>query len=118
VKNLVSLIGIAVLFFGCDNNSTDDLIDATIVENATYTEHIKPIIDFNCTGCHATVPQGGAPMPLVSYDHVKEAVLQRGLLNRISRAQGQEGMMPNGGTRLPQHQIDVIAQWAEQGFQE
>jgi len=68
--------------------------------------------------CHASTPQNGAPMPLVTYAQVKQAVQERGLLDRISRAQGTPGMMPNGGTRLPQNQIDLISQWEEQGLQE
>jgi uncharacterized membrane protein len=118
VKTLVSLIGLAIFCYGCENNSTDDLVDPSAVDNATYTEHVKPIIDNNCIVCHAATPVNNAPMPLVTYAQVKQAVEARGLLDRISRPQGTPGMMPNGGTRLPQHQIDLIFQWNAQGLQE
>jgi len=118
VKTLTALTIFAFIFCGCESNSTDDLIDGTPVDNATYTEHIKPIIDNNCIDCHASTPINNAPMPLVTYDNVRQAAEERGLLDRISRSQGQPGMMPNDGTRLPQHQIDLIAQWIAQGYQE
>ncbi len=118
MKTLTRSIILAFIFCGCENDSTSDLIYGTMIDNATYTEHVKPIIDNNCIVCHAATPVNGAPMPLVTYANVREAAEDRGMLDRISRAQGQPGMMPNGGTRLPQHQIDLIGQWIAQGLQE
>ncbi len=104
---------------GCADDSTDDLIMPAVPADTviTYTGHIAAVINTNCTGCHATVPENGAPMPLTTYEHVRQAILERGLIDRISRPQGAEGMMPNGGTRLPQATIDMIIQWQSQGFQ-
>ena len=106
------------LLQSCVNDSTSDLIDGTTAGDVTYTNTVKGIVENNCLFCHTSPPQNGAPMQLTTYADVKFAVLNRGLLNRISRAQGAPGMMPNGGTRLPQATIDKIAQWAETGFQE
>lgn len=106
------------LQLGCTDDSTSDLIDDTVVDEITYINTVKSIIDNNCIACHATTPINGAPMSLATYADVKNAVLNRGLLNRISRAQGESGMMPLGGTRLPQVNIDKIRDWAENGFQE
>lgn len=112
---LVSLIALS----GCSSNSPDDLVgDTTIPENVTYAENVRPIIESNCIACHQEPPVNGAPMPLIDYAKVKQAVEERGLINRISRDQGAIGMMPNGGTRLPQNSIDIIAKWQAQGFQE
>ena len=107
-----------LLFFsGCAENSTDDLIG---VDTATvrYTTQVKNIIDSNCLFCHQNPPINGAPMRLTTYEDVKNAILTRGLLDRISRPQGAPGMMPNGGTRLPQPLIDQIVTWQNQGFAE
>ena len=104
-----------ILQYGCANDSTSDLIGVTTGE-ITYNNTIKSIIDNNCIVCHATTPVNGAPMPLTTYEFVKNAVLTRPLLDRISREQGAPGMMPNGGTRLPQAKIDQIFQWAEDGL--
>jgi hypothetical protein len=57
-------------------------------------------------------------MPLINYQNVKEAIQNRGLLDRISRNEGASGLMPLGGPRLPQSVIDLIFQWNEDGLLE
>ena len=116
---LISAMAIGTLFAtGCTNDSSSDLIDLNDVDEVTYTNTVKSIIDNNCIMCHAATPVNGAPMPLVTYANVKNAVQTRGLLDRISRAQGAPGMMPNGGTRLPQALIDKVFEWNAQGLNE
>lgn len=109
-----------LLLASCENDSTDDLIltNLTPQTNVTYNQDVASIINSNCTSCHGATPTNGAPMSLTTYEQVKEAVQNRGLLDRISRDQGAPGMMPNGGTRLPQNNINVINQWNIQGLQE
>lgn len=103
----------------CSNDSTSDLIDSTpIDEDVTYTANIKSIIDNNCISCHGTIPTVGVPMSLTTYENVREAVLNRGLIDRISLENGTSGLMPEGGPRLPQNTIDLIIQWQTDGFQE
>ena len=102
----------------CSNESTTDLIDMPIVENVTYTNDVKPIIDANCLGCHSSPTANGAPMSLNTYEKVKEFVQNDKIIDRISRNQGQPGMMPLGGTRLPQPIIDLVVEWKQQGLQE
>jgi uncharacterized membrane protein len=82
----------------------------------TYSNSIKAIVDNNCIRCHATVPVNGAPFSLVTYSDVKTHVV--GIINRTSRDQGAVGMMPNGGTRLPQATIDQIVKWQSDGLNE
>lgn len=118
IKLILFLVPLTFIQLGCTNESTSDLIDLTNVDEVTYTNTVKSIIDNNCLFCHTQPPQNGAPMHLTTYADVKNAVLTRGLINRISRAQGASGMMPLGGTRLPQEKIDQISAWAENGFPE
>jgi hypothetical protein len=113
---LTALI-IPFVFIGCTNDSTSDLT-GSVSGDITYTNTVKGIIDNNCLFCHSLPPQNGAPMSMTTYAAVKNAVLTRGLLDRISRAQGAPGMMPNGGQRLPQATIDKISQWAQDGMPE
>ena len=101
--------------FGCSNNSTSDLIGEA-PDVVRYSVDVQPIVAENCTACHNNSPINGAPIPLTSYDHVRTAILERGLLDRISKPQGAPGMMPNGGTRLPQPVIDILFQWEADGF--
>ncbi|NNT71802.1 hypothetical protein HKT18_06185 [Flavobacterium sp. IMCC34852] len=107
-----------VLVSSCTNDSSDDLSGTDGLDEVTYTNTVKSIIDNNCIACHADTPVAGAPMSLTTYENVKEAVLERGLLDRISRPQGAQGMMPNGGTRLPQAVIDQVFAWSAQGLNE
>jgi hypothetical protein len=102
----------------CSNNSEDDLINPVTLSTTKYIQNVKPIIDNNCINCHGATPSNGAPMSLVTYAQVKDAVQNRGLIDRISRAQGAPGMMPNLGTRLPQTTIDLIVDWNADGLLE
>lgn len=102
---------------GCSNNSTADLLEPSLTENVSYARDIKPIIDNNCLECHKNPPENGAPMSLSDYESLKDAITNRPLIDRISREQGAEGMMPLGGTRLPQSSINLIALWKAQGLQ-
>jgi mono/diheme cytochrome c family protein len=115
----ILVLPLMALFLSCSNNSPDDLIPVQpTIDLVSYNDDIKAIIDANCLECHGTTPQFGAPMSLTNYQEVKDAMQNRPLLNRISRAQGAEGMMPWGGTRLPQATIDKIAKWQTDGFQQ
>ena len=115
-KNTI-IISVCVLFFGCTNDSTSDLIYQPVpVLNTTYSINVKRIIDDNCVRCHTAPPINGAPMQLLTYEDVKNAVINRGLINRISRQSGEPGLMPNGGPRLPQSAIDVVIRWRDEGF--
>lgn len=116
IQFLPTLLLGTVLVSSCSNDSSSDLIGSNNNEDITYTNTVKSIIDNNCISCHAATPVNGAPMSLVTYEQVKEAVLNRGLLDRISRTQGAPGMMPNGGTRLPQAVINQVIAWNTQGL--
>ena len=118
LKLTLLLMTCVILQYGCANDSSSDLIDGSNVGAITYTNTTKSIFDNNCIPCHATVPVNGAPMSLTTYEFVKSAVLTRGLMDRISRPQGSQGMMPNGGTRLPQTTINKVFQWAQNGLPE
>lgn len=104
--------------YSCSNDSTSDLIGDNVNGEVTYNNTVKNIVENNCLFCHTAPPQNGAPMQLTTYADVKNAIMTRGLLDRISRAQGATGMMPNGGQRLPQATINKIYEWAENGFPE
>jgi len=117
--NYIFLIG-TIALTGCTTNTLDDLEpvgNEEVPDLVTYQE-VRGTFDNICAVCHANPPQNGAPMPLVTYENVKEAILNRGLLDRISRNEGASGLMPLGGPRLPQSVIDLIFQWNEDGLLE
>ena len=107
---------VAILSLSCTNDSESDLTDNTN-DDVTYNGTVKSIITQNCLSCHSQPPVNGAPMPLVTYDNVKDAVLTRGLINRIS-SNDPAFLMPFGGQRLPQSQIDQIIAWRDADFPE
>lgn len=115
-SKIVPLACMLFLFLGCTNDSESDLVDDNVPGTTTYTNSIKSIMDTNCISCHGNTPSGGAPMSLTTYQNVKDAVISRGLIDRVSRAQGASGMMPLGGTRLSQSSIDQIVDWKNNGF--
>ena len=107
-----------VLFWSCTTASEDDLIDTTPLEDIiTYVDDVKSIMDNNCIFCHSEPPENGAPMPLLSYEQVKEAVENRDLIERIS-TEDLAFVMPFGGPRLPQNLIDIVIKWQTDGLLE
>ena len=115
-KRLLLLLP-SVFLLGCANDSPDDLT-ADVPQTVTYNANVKSIIANNCLSCHSAPPANGAPMQLTTLENVKEAIQNRGLLDRISRDEGAFGLMPNGGPRMPQTNIEIINAWAANGFPE
>ncbi len=103
---------------GCTSDSLSDLTIVQEIETVNYTENIKSIIDNNCISCHGSTPVNGAPNSLSTYENVREAVLNGGLIERISSAEGSPGAMPLGGPRLPQSDINATIQWNAEGLLE
>lgn len=118
-KTILITLSLTAIFVGCTDDNPSTLMEDTPATGiTTYNENVKSIIDNNCIVCHAAIPKNGAPMSLVTYNQVKDAVLNRGLLNRISLQNGNSSLMPNGGPRMPQTTIDVILKWEKEGLLE
>lgn len=118
-KKLFSLMAFASLLIGCSNDNPDTLTENVPVEsNVTYRQNVKSIMDNNCISCHAATPRNGATLSLVTFDQVKNAIQTRGLLNRISLNNGNSLLMPQGGPKLPQATIDLVAKWQQDGLLE
>ena len=118
-KTLFVVLSFSSIFVGCSDDNPSTLSDTSpVVGVTTYNQNVKTIIDNNCVVCHAAVPKNGAPMSLVTYAQVKDAVLNRGLINRITLENGNGSLMPKGGPRLPQTTIDIILKWEKDGLLE
>jgi mono/diheme cytochrome c family protein len=113
-KFLTALI-ILLIFTSCSSDSADDDDDnmGPPVDPVTYSGTVKAIIDGNCLGCHTNPPVNSAPMPLTTYDNVKDAVSNRGLIGRV-----ESGTMPPVGDDLTSAQIKSIKDWQTGGFKE
>lgn len=103
-------------FYSCSYVNEDDLTDdISIEDDVNYDDTIKSVIDNNCISCHSNPPINGAPMSLTTYNDVKNAVENRGLIPRIASFDLGFGM-PFGGPRLPQNLIDLVVLWEEEGL--
>lgn len=101
-----------------NNNDNNDNNDTVVTETYTYTDHIQSIMTTNCVLCHSNPPKNGASSSLTTYEDVKNSVKNMGLIDRITRNEGDVGFMPKNGTKLPQNLIDQIIQWKNDGFPE
>lgn len=118
IKSL-SFFLVAFYLTSCTNSTLDDITSPLIEEPELVTyQDVNPIVSQNCLACHSNPPQNGAPMSLDTYAALKDAVLNRGLLDRITRQEGDSQLMPKGGPRLPQFKIDLFFSWNEDGLLE
>ncbi len=87
-------------------------VNAAGAASVTYTNTVKAIIQSDCGTCHINGPQ----INLGTYANAKTNI--DAILSRIKLAQGAAGMMPNGGTRLPQETINLVQKWKDDGLLE
>lgn len=79
--------------------------------NFTFNNAVKPLINKYCIGCHSGTALSGNVV-LLTYTDVKNAVLNRNLLNSIRYEPGYSGM-PKGGVHLSACEIRQIEKWVE-----
>ena len=104
------------------------IIFSFVFAQVDYESQIQTIIDANCTnsGCHTNggAYQGG--LDLSSYDNlmagsnngaviVPEDHANSELYNRITLPESNQQFMPKNGSPLLQSEIDLIAQWIDEG---
>jgi uncharacterized membrane protein len=114
-KFVTLTLGITFLI-GCTTDSVSDLSPIETINEVSYLRDVKPIIDSKCNNCHGNPPTFGAPSSYTTYENVRTAVLNQGLIDRITRPENTSGAMPLGGPRLSQNEINIIIQWSEEGF--
>ena len=114
------LLTLILINLSCTNDSEDDLTEPLILnQNEPVTfNNVSSIFQNNCISCHSNPPVNGAPMSLINYNDIKDAVENRNLIDRISRQTRENGAMPLGGPRLPQNLIDLVILWQEDGLLE
>jgi hypothetical protein len=113
IFKITIVLGLSLLA-SCQSNTYDDIKGPPIspLAKPTYTNDLSKVMSKECTGCHSN---GGTLPYLETYDQVKESVANGTFLNRIKRARGAAGVMPQGG-KLEQPTIDLIDLWVTQGY--
>ncbi len=96
------------------------LILAASLYSVDYESQIQPIFDNNCGNCHLGNSSGG--LNLSNYENTMSSgtvvpgdYLSSSLYDRITRDNSASGDMPPGNSELSQSEIDLIAQWIEEG---
>ena len=110
MRNLAKfLIVISALYLmSCDTNSLQEI--QGVVTNPTYSEHIGPVFNSKCVGCHSS---GNQYPDLQNYSEVQDAVMNGSVICRIENQCGD--IMPPEGA-LPQQTIDMIVLWQSNGY--
>lgn len=123
-RKLNLLLGILPALFVCScyydneedlykNYNTDCNSDTTI----SYSGFIQPLLATECavSGCHAG-PAPAAGRDLTRYQDVKAIADNGSFAGRITGTTG--ALMPQGGPKLPQCDIEKIQAWISQGAPE
>jgi len=91
-----------------------------LVFSVDYTTEIQPIFNNNCGTCHTTNSSGG--LNLSSYDNLMSSnTITPGnhvssiLFDRIIRENDEAGDMPPGDSQLDESEIQLIADWIDEG---
>ncbi|WP_299899275.1 hypothetical protein [uncultured Aquimarina sp.] len=123
---LLLLCAFTMILIGCsssDDGTTepDVVIDPDPIpeQTSTYIGHVKTIIDSNCLECHGSPLQNSAPMELVTFQQVVNAVNDRNLFSFIDTTNAFNVMPPSDeGGRMPQATIDIVEDWIADGLLE
>ena len=118
-----AMVTLFLIFASCSSSNDDDMSGEGTMEDddpmvmpmaRNYEDDVKPLIESNCLSCHSNPPVNNAPMSLVTFDDVKNAVETRSLLARINSSTSP--MPPQG--RLPAATRQIIEDWIDQGLPE
>lgn len=125
MKKLFTLAFLSLFIISCSDDSESDISTTLMTEETpkdtsdtekdetpklSFAKDIVPIISNKCTPCHVN---GGDNTNYSSYLAAKNNA--EGIKNRVNRAQGSVGFMPNGRTKLSASELDKISQWITDG---
>lgn len=110
---------------GCDNVGNSVTDEPSALHSISFNDHVRPILNKNCTGCHGGVTRQGG----ISYIFRKEA-LGRGNSGRRNVVPGRPNAseliaritstdpavrMPYKGPPLKQQEIEILTKWIKAG---
>ena len=92
----------------------------TVISQYTYSEHVRPILEARCGGCHRGTD--AISVPLLRYEEARRQSwrMQQELLSgRMPPWDADESGEPlKGAARLTPHEFDVLMTWAAGGTPE
>jgi uncharacterized repeat protein (TIGR01451 family) len=101
-----------------DSNTSNNSVTKTTIPvppvsaKVTYENDIKPLLVASCATCHTTGYQKKWNVYSVAKANISN------IINRVSRAKGTAGFMPQGGEKLSDANIALLNQWVTDGLLE
>jgi hypothetical protein len=101
-----------------DIGPNPDLVKKSFCDTITFSKHVRPIIQANCTSCHT--PGGSGEI----YGHADYTTdMYAGLKPKVDNGELMSHVidltatptMPLGSSPLPQEQRDILKCWVEAG---
>jgi hypothetical protein len=113
---LLVFILILLNISSCSKNSitNSELTPEEASKVVTFNKNIKPLLTDKCSPCHTD--KGERVNKYVEYNTAK--TLLTGIMGRVTRASNDPLLMPQGGPRLSQAQIDLLNKWIDDGLLE
>lgn len=105
MKYTIILFSIVALM-SCTKETAPDPACGTQV---SFSQEVMPILQDKCVACH----NGSQPPNLTTHGSVSSAADD--VLSRISLAEGNGLLMPQGGPRLADSLIQKVKCWIDQG---
>ena len=95
-------------------NTTCQAVSGTLADTVkiSYATHLKPILEYNCVGCHSSASASGN-VKLDSYANVKVNADNGKLYGSIAQLSGYVAMPV--GSKLSDCQIKAFKLWIDQG---
>lgn len=98
---------------GAQDLNCDSYAGGCDTTNVTYSGRIQPLIATKCQGCHSGAnPQGG--LNFTAWSVLNTVALDGRLMGAVQH-QNNYTAMPPSGAMLPQCEIDMLADWVQQG---
>jgi uncharacterized membrane protein len=98
---------------GAQNRRCDPDAGPCQTDNRSWTQHIRPIIQTNCAGCHSGANPGGG-LNFSTHAGVVASIANGRLIGAINHQVGYKAM-PQGGAKLPDCSIQQMLSWVNAG---
>lgn len=122
-KNVILLLSMLICLFlyNCDKQvgliEKPEALKPDACDTVTYNKHIQPIFALSCglnnSSCHSSTGSGG---DFTTYAQVK-AIGENGKL-KARAFDGVPNIMPLGGPKLAQNQLDLIQCWINNNYKQ
>lgn len=127
IKNIIlvmNIIAFSLILHSCKDTGVDVDNNTIPSSNVSYAQHIKPVLEFHCVGCHSSPSlQGGFDASTYSSLIADPGIVYPGkpensrIIWRIDPKYGMSLMPPLGSNykALNQNQVTGLFTWIKEG---